>query len=41
METLILLVKPKVGDPRLLRELELMESFLRAILEDLGDSGTS
>ncbi len=35
-ETAILLVKPKVGDPRLLGKLELMESFLRAMLEDQG-----
>ncbi len=35
-ETAILLIKPKVSDQKLLGKLELMESFLRAILEDQG-----
>ncbi|MDK2464676.1 MAG: hypothetical protein QI223_07890, partial [Candidatus Korarchaeota archaeon] len=35
-ETAILLIKPKVSDQKLLGKLELMESFLRAMLEDQG-----
>ncbi len=35
-ETAILLIKPKVSDPKLLGKLEVMESFLRAMLEDQG-----